>query len=164
MAIRSPLSLLQTEKLQFPHSLLIRLVLQTSHQLVALWTHSRASMYFLQWGAQKWTQYRRCSLTRTEYRGMITSLILMAMLFLIKARMPLALLATWAHCWFMFSLPSTSKAPDPFPLHSVPAALIQACSIVWDCCGQSTGSGTCSCWICSCWIYYIYIYIVEYVE
>ncbi|RMC13968.1 hypothetical protein DUI87_09052 [Hirundo rustica rustica] len=33
----------------------------------------------------------------------MTSLLLLATPFLIQARMPLALLATWAHCWIMFS-------------------------------------------------------------
>ncbi|RMC17164.1 hypothetical protein DUI87_05741 [Hirundo rustica rustica] len=33
----------------------------------------------------------------------MTSLLLLATPFLIQARMPLALLATWAHCWLMFN-------------------------------------------------------------
>ncbi|RMC16011.1 hypothetical protein DUI87_08218 [Hirundo rustica rustica] len=33
----------------------------------------------------------------------MTSLLLLATPFLIQARMPLALLPTWAHCWLMFS-------------------------------------------------------------
>ncbi|RMC14838.1 hypothetical protein DUI87_07014 [Hirundo rustica rustica] len=33
----------------------------------------------------------------------MTSLLLLATPFLIQARMPLALLATWAHCWLLFS-------------------------------------------------------------
>ncbi|CAM9602800.1 unnamed protein product, partial [Bubo scandiacus] len=45
----------------------------------------------------------RCGLTSAEYRSKITSLSLLATLFLIQARMPLAFLATWAHCWLMFS-------------------------------------------------------------
>ncbi|RMB88407.1 hypothetical protein DUI87_35207 [Hirundo rustica rustica] len=32
----------------------------------------------------------------------MTSLLLLATPFLIQARMPLSLLATWAHCWLMF--------------------------------------------------------------
>ncbi|CAM9638949.1 unnamed protein product, partial [Bubo scandiacus] len=44
----------------------------------------------------------RCGLTSAEYRGKITSLSLLATLFLIQARMSLAFLATWAHCWLMF--------------------------------------------------------------
>jgi len=41
-------------------------------------------------------------LTNTEYRGMITSLVLLATLFLIQARMLLALLATWTHKIFIY--------------------------------------------------------------
>jgi len=43
---------------------------------------------------QKLNSYLRCSLTSVEYRGMIISLLLLATLFLIQARMPLAFLAT----------------------------------------------------------------------
>jgi len=43
-----------------------------------------------------------------EYRGMITALLLLATLFLTQARIPLTFLATWAHCWLMFSQLSTS--------------------------------------------------------
>ncbi|KAK4823935.1 hypothetical protein QYF61_008321 [Mycteria americana] len=39
---------------------------------------------------------------------MITSLLLLATLLLIQARMPLAFLATWAHCWLIFRWLSTS--------------------------------------------------------
>ena len=58
--------------------------------------------------AQNWTQHSRCGLTSVQYRGMIPSLLLLATPFLIQARMPLAFLATWAHCWLMFSWLSTS--------------------------------------------------------
>ena len=43
-------------------------------------------------------QYSRCSLTSVEYREMITSLVLLATLILIQTKMPLAFLATGAHC------------------------------------------------------------------
>ena len=52
--------------------------------------------------------YYRLGLTSAKYRGTITSLLLLATLFLIEARMPLAFLATWTHCWLMFSRRSTS--------------------------------------------------------
>ncbi|RMC13980.1 hypothetical protein DUI87_09064 [Hirundo rustica rustica] len=45
----------------------------------------------------------RCGLSSAEYRGRMTSLLMLATPFLTQARMPLALLATWAHCWIMFS-------------------------------------------------------------
>lgn len=42
------------------------------------------SMSLFYWVAQTWTQHSRCSLTRAEQRGMITSHNLLAMLFLIS--------------------------------------------------------------------------------
>ncbi|RMC10080.1 hypothetical protein DUI87_12878 [Hirundo rustica rustica] len=44
----------------------------------------------------------------------MTSLLLLATPFLIQARMPLAFLATWAHCWLMFSW-LQPVPPGPFP-------------------------------------------------
>ena len=41
---------------------------------------------------------------------MITSLLLLATLFLIQARMPLAFLATWAHCWLIMMMLYTDTA------------------------------------------------------
>ena len=45
---------------------------------------------------------------------MITSLLLLATLFLMYTRMPLALLATWAHCQLMFILSINQHPQDPF--------------------------------------------------
>ena len=45
---------------------------------------------------------------------MITSLLPLATLFLMQARMLLVLLVTWAHCRFMFSRASTNT---PGPVH-----------------------------------------------
>jgi len=42
--------------------------------------------------------------------------------------------------------------PNLFPLHSLPATLPHACSIAWDCCGQSVGPGTWSCCTSSHWL------------
>jgi len=47
--------------------------------------------------------------TRAEYIGTISSLLLLAALFLIQARMPLAFLFTWAHFWLLFSWLSTNS-------------------------------------------------------
>ena len=92
--------LLRTKQLQLPQPLLITLVLQTPHQPhCPFWTRSRNSVSFLHWGAQNWTQHSRCGLSTAAYRGMITALLLLATLCLIQARMLLAFLATWAHCW-----------------------------------------------------------------
>ncbi|KAJ7422375.1 hypothetical protein BTVI_14290 [Pitangus sulphuratus] len=53
--------------------------------------------------------YSNCGLISAECRGRITSLVLLATLLLIQARMPLAFLATWAHCWLMFSSSRSSR-------------------------------------------------------
>ena len=50
--------------------------------LVALcWTVCGSCSCFLNWGAQNWTQYSKCGLTRAGERGRITFLDLLAMLF-----------------------------------------------------------------------------------
>ena len=55
---------------------------------------------------------------------MIASLLLLATLSLIQARMLLAFLATWVHCWLIFSWLSTNF-PRSFSAgqHSKPVAL-----------------------------------------
>ncbi|KAK4826411.1 hypothetical protein QYF61_008944 [Mycteria americana] len=91
-----------------------------------------------QGGAQNRTQYSRCSLTCAKDRGTITSLVLLATLFLIQARMPLAFLATWAHCWLIFSrlsinIPRSFSTgqffqplfPKPVALHGVVVTQVQ---------------------------------------
>ena len=90
-------------------------------------------MSFLSWGAQKRTQYLRCGLTRAEY----TSLVLLATLFLIQARMPLAFLATWTHCWLMFSrlLTSTPRSFSAGQLSSHSSPSLWCCMrLLWPKC------------------------------
>lgn len=60
-------------------------------------------------------QYSRCSLTRAEYRGKFTYLDLLAMLLVMYSRIPLASLATGAHCQLMAKLFSTST-PTSFSI------------------------------------------------
>jgi len=80
----SPEFLFSRLQSQFPQPLPLRLVFQIPHSFIALlWTRSRASVSFLQWGAHNWTQYLRCRLTSAEHRGTITSLLLLAILFLL---------------------------------------------------------------------------------
>ena len=74
----------------------------------------------------------------------ITSLLLLAALYVTQARKPLDALATWAHYWLMLSCHLTS--PDPFPWCSLPATLSQACSAAWGCCDQRAGLSTWSHW------------------
>ena len=139
--------LLQNEQPQLPRLLLIRLFSRPLPSLAALlWTCSSPSMSFLWWGAQNWTQHSRCSLTSTEYRGTITALLLLATPYLIPARMPLAFLATWAHCWLMLA-GCQPTPPGPFPPASSPATLPQPCCIARGCCDPRAGPGT---WPC-CW-------------
>ena len=99
--------LLQTKQPQFPQLLLIGLVLWTLHQLrcFSLDTLQHLSVVLVV-RVPEGAQYLRYSLTSTEYR--ITSLVLLATLFLVQARMLLAFLVTWAHCWLMFSQLSTN--------------------------------------------------------
>jgi len=65
--------LLQTQQSQLPQTIPIRLVLQTPHQL------HFPSLDTLQ-GLSTAPQYLRCSLTRDEYRGTSSSLLLLATL------------------------------------------------------------------------------------
>ncbi|RMC14912.1 hypothetical protein DUI87_07089 [Hirundo rustica rustica] len=54
----------------------------------------------------------------------MSSLLLLATPFLIQARMPLAFLATWAHCWLMFSC-CLQHPQVPFLLGTVQPRLLQ---------------------------------------
>jgi len=75
---------------------------------------------------------------------MITSLLLLAMLLLIQARMPLA---SWPPGHTVSSC-SDGKQPTPlgpFILHSHPATQPQTYSTAWGYCGQSAEPGTWPC-------------------
>ena len=80
----------------------------------------------------------------------ISSLLMLATLFLIQAKMPLAFLATWAHCWLMFSWASARTPRSSFSIQ-VSVTLPQAHSAAWGCCNQSAGPSTCSCRSSSHW-------------
>ena len=124
--------LLQTEQSQFPQSLLIRLMLQNPHSYIALfWTRSGPQCLFC--SEKPKTEHN----IRVEYRGTITSLFLLATLFLVQARMPLALLATWAQLAhvqlssnqpplvpFLFTV-IQPLSPKPIALHGVIVAKVQ---------------------------------------
>ena len=49
----------------------------------------------------------KCGLTRAEQRERITSFDLLATIFVLHPKIPLAFLATRAHCWLMANLMST---------------------------------------------------------
>lgn len=90
--------LLQNKQYQFPQSLPIRYFLWPFITFVAhLWTQSSTSMSFLKWVAQNWTQHSMCCLTSGEYRGAVTSPVLLVTLTLIQSRMKLAFFITWEH-------------------------------------------------------------------
>ncbi|RMC19208.1 hypothetical protein DUI87_03813 [Hirundo rustica rustica] len=59
----------------------------------------------------------------------MSSLLLLATPFLIQARMPLALLATWAHCWLMSSccppVPPRSLSSWALSSHAFPTLTLQ---------------------------------------
>ena len=87
------LPLLQTKQSQFPQPLLIKPVLQSPRQLCC-------SPLDMLRGLNVFLAVR-------SPKQMIISLLLLATLFPIQARMLLAL-ATWTHCWLTFSQTSTS--------------------------------------------------------
>jgi len=138
--------LLQTKQPQLPQLLLIRLVLQTLYQLScpSLDTLQPLNVLLVVRGPKLNTAFKVWP-HQCQYRGTIPSLVPLATLFLLEARMPLAFLAPWAHCWLMFSrlLTSTPRSNSAGQLsrHSPP----QACSVAWGCCDPSAGP---SIWPC----------------
>lgn len=71
------------------------------------WTPSSNSIPLLYWGPQNWTHLSKCGLTSAEQRRRMASLDLLAILCLMHPRIPLACLASSAHCWLTFNLAST---------------------------------------------------------
>ncbi|KAK4818041.1 hypothetical protein QYF61_004568 [Mycteria americana] len=92
---------LQAKQPQFPQPLLIRLLLQTLHQLrcPSLDTLQHLNIPLVAGGPELNTVFE-VRPHQCRDRGTITSLVLLATLFLIQARMPLAFLATWARCMY----------------------------------------------------------------
>ncbi|KAK4814368.1 LOW QUALITY PROTEIN: hypothetical protein QYF61_017781 [Mycteria americana] len=123
---------LQAKQPQFPQSLLIRLLLQTLHQLhcpsLDMLQHLNVSLVVR---GPKLNTVFEVRPHQCRVRGMITSLLLLATLFLIQARMSLAFFATWAHCWLILgSCQPTPPAfqplfPKPVALHGVAVAQVQ---------------------------------------
>ncbi|KAK4821856.1 LOW QUALITY PROTEIN: hypothetical protein QYF61_004333 [Mycteria americana] len=102
-AMRSPLSLLFS-RLNNPRSLSrcpSALCSRPFPSSVALlWTRSSPSMSLLS-GPTLNTAFE-VRPHQCPVQGTITAPVLLATLLLIQARMPLAFLATWAHCWLIF--------------------------------------------------------------
>ncbi|KAK4829679.1 hypothetical protein QYF61_005972 [Mycteria americana] len=108
--MRSPLSLLfQAKQSQVPQPLPISLVLQTLPQLrcPSLDTLQPLNVSLGVGGPTLNTAFE-VRPHQCRVQGTITALVLLATLFLIQARMPLAFLGTWAHCWLIFTQPSTN--------------------------------------------------------
>ncbi|KAJ7421338.1 hypothetical protein WISP_43275 [Willisornis vidua] len=84
-------------------------------------------MSFLNRGAQTWTQHSRCGLTSAEYRGKITSLVLVATLS-DSSWDTTGLLGHLAHCWLMFTRLLTS---NPRSFSSEPFSSQSASSPAW---------------------------------
>ena len=131
---------------QIPHPLLIRLVFQTFCHLHyhSLDMYRCLSVSLVVRSPKLNRVIEVLSLQCQEYRVTITSLLLLATLFLIQARTPLAFLVTWPHCWLMFSWLSanTSRSLSSWQLASHSAPCLQQCC---SCCDQSAGHGTQSC-------------------
>ncbi|KAK4820753.1 hypothetical protein QYF61_005916 [Mycteria americana] len=99
---------LQAEQPQVPQPLPISLVLQTLPQLrcPSLDTLQPLNVSLGVGGPTLNTAFE-VRPHQCRVQGAITALVLLATLFLIQARMPLAFLATWAHCWLIFRRLST---------------------------------------------------------
>ncbi|KAK4809329.1 hypothetical protein QYF61_024565 [Mycteria americana] len=95
---------LQAEQPQVPQPLPISLVLQTLPQLrcPSLDTLQPLKVSLGVRGPTLNTAFE-VQPHQCPVQGTITALLLLATLFLIQARMPLAFLAAWAHCWLIFS-------------------------------------------------------------
>lgn len=76
------------------------------------WTHSSKCLSLLHWEARPGPARQVC-LTRAEWRGRTTSLLVM--LCLIQPRRLLAVFAVTARCWVTFNLLST-RTPKSFPV------------------------------------------------
>ena len=93
----------QTKQSQFLQSLLIKHILQALHRPCCPSFDLFQHLHVLsELRCPNWTQYSRWGLT-SACRGRINALVPLSTLFLIQARMPLAALATRAHCWLIFS-------------------------------------------------------------
>ena len=145
-------SLLQTEQPQLPQPLLSRLVLQTLHKPRCPSLDTLQPLHVLL-GVRgpNWTQHSRCSLTSAEYRGTITSLLLLALYSWYKpgCRWP-----SWPPGHTADSCPAgcPPTPQGPFLPGSFPAPPPQACSAAWGCCDQSAGPGIWPCWTSYRWI------------
>lgn len=80
----------------------------------------------------------QCSLTNAEYRGGITSLVLLATKLLIQARMPSAFLATLAHFQLLSTSPQESLPAEQLSSHPCLRLELQEVAVII----PSAGFGT----------------------
>jgi len=98
--------LLQTKLPQFPQPLLMICSLDPSPVSLFFSGHAPTPQFLSCSGGLKTEHSTGGAASPVQSTG--TSILLLATLFLIQTRMPLAFLATWAHCWLMISRMSTS--------------------------------------------------------
>lgn len=96
-----------TEATSLPNSLSLSSENKSSSPMTVMvipgWTHS-SLLKVLYWQAQNWTQCSGCGLMSAEWRGIIFSLNLLAVLLLMKLRIYLVIFADRAHCCLMSHL------------------------------------------------------------
>ena len=66
-------------------------------------------------------------------------------LLLIQARMPLAFLTTWAHCWLIFSWLSNST-PRSLSIRQLSSHSSPGLWVAWCCCDKNAGTDTWPYW------------------
>lgn len=117
--IPSQPSLLKAQQDQFPLSFITReMLLSLSHLYSVFWTCLRSSTSLSSRGAQNWAQDSRCGLTRA---GSFPDLL--AMLFLMYHRIPLAFFVPRSHYCFMDNLLS-KRTPRSFPTELLSISLV----------------------------------------
>jgi len=92
-------------------------------------------MAFFYWGALNWTQYSKCGLNSAEQKGNITSLNLLATLFLTQPK-TVVFFAASAYCLLMFN-PLSTETCMSFSVKLISAQLVP--SLYW-CMGLFTKS------------------------
>lgn len=102
-------------------------VLQSLHHICGLTLDSLQDVH----GGVDLDPTSACPSTSAEHRGKITSLDLLAMLFLMQHRILLAFFSTRTHCWRMINLLSTTTSA-PFLIRYSPAVQLPVCGpFVW---------------------------------
>lgn len=119
-------------------SLLVGFVLQTLHQPCCSCLDAFENLSVLpKLGGPEQDTALKVGSNLAKYRGTIPALVLLATLLLIQARVPMAFLATWAHCCVMFSLTSVRepRSSSAWQLSSSSSPSLQHCrGLLWPKC------------------------------